>query len=53
MRVIAVLTTPQAIKDVLFTGQEENINGRLISEGRLKAVVTRGLLSGYSFVNLG
>ena len=51
LRVQAVLVTPSAIKDILFTGQDTS-SPNLISEKKLKQLVVKGLWR-YSYLNLG
>lgn len=43
--------TPDAIKDILFTGKETG-SVNMISESRLKQLVIKGLWR-YSYLNLG
>ena len=50
-RIQAVLVTPDAIKDILFTGKETG-SVNMISETRLKQLVIKGLWR-YSYLNLG
>lgn len=50
-RIQAVLVTPDAVKDILFTGKETG-SVNMISESRLKQLVIKGLWR-YSYLNLG
>ena len=51
MRVQAVLVTPNAIKDILFTGKDTG-SVNMISEPRIKQLIIKGLWR-YSYLNLG
>jgi len=51
LNVEAVLVTPNAVKDILYTGQE-NSTPAMISDVKLKQLIAKGVMR-YSFLSIG